>query len=144
MQDIKTMTRSLFDAYNNREFDKFTALSSDRLEWVDQATGVKFTGKNAIRMWCQAWVEAFPDARVEVINHFATNDQACTEYIGRGKHTGVLVMGNHRIPASNKTVEFKMCNVIRVADGKIAQGHAYFDLLGFMRQIGVEPAKLAA
>jgi len=78
------------------------------------------------------------------LNHFASNGQVCTEYVGRGRHTGVLAIGQKKIPASNKTVEFKLCNVIRMVDGKIVSGHVYFDLLALTRQVGIEPSVIAA
>jgi steroid delta-isomerase-like uncharacterized protein len=144
MQEIKSITRSLFEAFNNRDFQKLVDISSPSLEWIDQATGIKLTGSDALKKWSQSWLTAFPDGKVEVVNHFASNDQVCTEYIGRGRHTGVLTIGQKKIPASNKTVEFKMCNVVRMMDGKITSGHVYFDMLALSRQIGIEPSAIAA
>lgn len=144
MQDNKSITRSLFEAFNNRDFQKLVDISSPHLEWTDQATGIQLTGNEALKKWCQSWLNAFPDGKVEVLNHFASNGQVCTEYVGRGRHTGVLAIGQKKIPASNKTVEFKLCNVIRMVDGKIVSGHVYFDLLALTRQVGIEPSVIAA
>jgi len=40
MQDNKSITRSLFEAFNNRDFQKLVDISFPHLEWTDQATGI--------------------------------------------------------------------------------------------------------
>ena len=144
MQDTMTITRSMFDAFNKRDFNQIVSLTSDRFDWIDLPTGMKFTGKDGLNQWCHLWANAFSDAKVEIVNHFVSGEFVCTEYIGRGKHTGQLVLGSQKIPPSNRSVEFHLCNVTRVQDGKIIGGQVYYDLLTMMRQLGMEQAKLAA
>lgn len=144
MQDIKTITRSLFDAFNLREFDKLVALSSDKLDWLDIPTGKKFVGQEGLKQWSQMWSDAFSDSKVEVVNHFDSGELVCTEYVGRGKHTGPLNLGKQTIPPSGRTIDIRLCNVVRVQNGKIVSGHVYYDLLTLMRQLGVEQASRAA
>jgi len=144
MQDLINISREVFDAFNNRDFDRIVSLSSDKLEWIDLPTGKKLSGQQALKQWCQAWVGAFSNAKVEMISDFGSDELVCSEYIGRGQHTGQLVLGQQTLPPSNRMVQIQLCNVVRIQGGKIVSGHAYYDLLTMIRQLGVEPARIAA
>jgi steroid delta-isomerase-like uncharacterized protein len=141
---MKDITQTLFDAFNRRDFETLDSLSSDHLEWLDVPSGIKFLGKNGLKTWCQAWASAFSDSQVKIENHFISGEFTCTEYVGKGTHTGELKLGTIKVPATHKPVEFRMVNVVRIQDGKIVNGKVYFDLSTLLRQVGMIEKPMAA
>ncbi len=45
------------------------------------------------------------------------------------------------IPATGRKVEFRLCNVHRIKNGKFVSLHQYYDALGFMQQLGLIPSQ---
>ena len=45
------------------------------------------------------------------------------EFIGRGNHTGPLVGFQGTIPATQKELDMRFCELLRVVDGQITEAH---------------------
>jgi ketosteroid isomerase-like protein len=56
--------------------------------------------------------------------------------IGRGFHTGPLA-GPQAGAATQKKLELKVCELLRIKDGQIAESRVYFDAATMMRQLGL-------
>ncbi|HWQ12081.1 MAG TPA: ester cyclase [Roseiflexaceae bacterium] len=78
---------------------------------------------------------AFPDTHMTIEHMVAEGDMVALRWRATGTHTGEL-MG---IPPSGRRAEVTGTQIVRVADGKLAEGWGNFDALGMMIQIGAIP-----
>jgi steroid delta-isomerase-like uncharacterized protein len=136
-QDNAALVRSLYDAYNRRDFSKSLALVSQDTKWTNIPFGTTFTGPQGFREYLENWSTAMPDSKIEVVNVVVGEEWTAVECIGRGTHTGSFVGPQGSIPATQKKLELKFCEVLRLHDGLIKEGHVYFDAATLMRQLGV-------
>jgi predicted ester cyclase len=100
---------------------------------------VNFSGRKGYREFLDNWTTAMPDCKVEVVNVAGGDEWTAVEFIGRGTHTGPLVGPNGTIPATQKKLDLKFCELLRVKDGQIAEAHIYFDAATMLRQFGLLP-----
>jgi steroid delta-isomerase-like uncharacterized protein len=92
-------------------------------------------GRDNYRQGVSTLFTAFPDLHGTVEELIAEGDKVAVRVSWRGTHKGEL-MG---IPPSGKRVEFGFMSIVRIVDGKVAEGWVNFDALGMMQQIGAIP-----
>jgi steroid delta-isomerase-like uncharacterized protein len=143
-QDNATLTRMAYDLYNDHQsdsawLDKSLAAIAEDCEVFLVPLGMTLRGRDGYQQFLLGWAEAFPDSSVEITNLLATEDHAVIEFIGRGTHTGTLHGPAGDIPATGRKVEFRLCDVRRINNGKFVSLHQYYDALGFMQQLGLIP-----
>lgn len=96
----------------------------------------------AHRKCVEGFIGAFPDIRVRPVRSFGAGDWACAEYVLEGTYRGPLAgPGGQALPATNKKVRMRICNVVRFEGGTIAEEVGYFDFLGLLSQLGVFPGR---
>jgi len=93
-------------------------------------------GKDGVKFYTNAIRTAFPDLTVKLDPAFAEGDLEASHVVLSGTHKGDFL----GIPASGKSVEFSSVDIIRVADGKVAEHWGSSDTLSLMQQIGAVPA----
>lgn len=76
---------------------------------------------------------AFPDLRHTIEEQLAEGDKVVTRWTARGTHRGNL-MG--RGPTGAEIV-FSGINIYRIADGKLAESHVNWDVIGVAHQLGL-------
>jgi steroid delta-isomerase-like uncharacterized protein len=138
-QDHATLVRSLYDAYNRRDFDKALALVTTDAKWTNIPFGATFIGPKGYREYLENWATAMPDSKVEVINVVVGEEWTAVECVGRGTHTGTFKGPQGNIPATQKKLEMKFCEVLRLDNGQVKEGRVYFDAATLMHQLGVMP-----
>jgi steroid delta-isomerase-like uncharacterized protein len=82
-----------------------------------------------------AMAEAFPDLRMAEVDSVNEGDKVAFRWLLSGTHLGEF-MG---IVATGTRVEAMGMDIVRVADGEIAEHWGEFDVMGLLRQIGVIP-----
>jgi steroid delta-isomerase-like uncharacterized protein len=82
-----------------------------------------------------AMVEAFPDLRTAEADSVQEDDKVAFRWLLSGTHEGEF-MG---VAATGRRVEVMGMDIVRVADGEIAEHWGEFDAMGLLRQIGVIP-----
>ncbi len=137
-QDNATIVRAHYDAFNRREMEKDLSLVTDDVKWLNIPFNVNFSGHKGYREYLQNWTTAMPDCKVEVLHTVVGEEWIAVEFIGRGTHTGPLV-GPYgtTIPATQKKLDLKFCELLRIKDGQIAEARVYFDAATMMRQLGL-------
>lgn len=80
---------------------------------------------------------AFPDLHVTVEDTIVDGDKVVTHWRIQGTHAGPL-MG---IPATGKQATWTSIHINRVTEGQIAEDWHASDLLGALRQLGIDPIK---
>ena len=83
-----------------------------------------------------AFTGAFPDLRVTVVESVSDGDRAALRCRVTGTHTG----GQLGFPPTNRPVDFEGVTIVRVRDGRLAEGWNCFDFLTMYQQLGVVPA----
>ena len=132
-------TRNIAERYYR--FIEEAAVSS-ALELI--APGAEFTNPlgavpvpEGVRAMLQSYVTAFPDNRFEITNVIESGEQVVLEGDYVGTHNGPLPLPNGQsIPATGRVVRSPFVTIFRVREGRIVSHRSYWDLAGFLRQLG--------
>jgi steroid delta-isomerase-like uncharacterized protein len=134
--DNAAIARRYYDAFNARDLNGAVALADAELEWINLAFGTTFRGAEGFRQFLENYSTAFPDSRVEVRSVVAHGDRVAVEFTARGTHQGPLVGPAGEIPATGRTVQLQLCEVLQLRDGRIVRGRSYYDSATMLRQLG--------
>lgn len=138
--DLEAAARELNEAYNDRDWDAWIALTSPDVELVTVPTGQTFQGHAGAREFIDGWATAFPDSRIETGLVIANDAAVGMEWTGRGTHDGPLVTPAGTIPPTGQSVELAFTQFLEFEDGLIVRGRLYFDLASMLQQLGVVAA----
>lgn len=136
-QENAKLAHSLYEMYNNGDFDGMAAQAAADAEITGVPTGMTLKGPDGFRQYIQGWASAFPDSQIEVMNVIVGEEGAVVEFRGRGTHTGPLMAPTGEIPATGKSVDIPFCDVLQMKDGKITSLRSYFDIATMMGQLGL-------
>jgi len=145
-QNTVTLVQTLYDLMNNHQsdpdwLDKSLTFFAEDCEVIDIPSGMTSRGPDGYKQLILFFEEGFPDSGIEVTNLLATEDQAVVEFIGRGANTGPLHMPTGDVPPTGRAVEMRFCDVYRVRNGKIVSYRSYYDVFGFLQQLGLIPSE---
>ena len=128
------------EAYNSRNWDRYYELHAESIVRHDPSFPEPIKGRAAHREAVQGVLKAFPDMSAEDVRAFGQGDQLSVEFTMTGTHTGPLaVPDGQTIPATNKSFRLNILEVLKWEGGQIVEEHAYYDVLGFMAQLGLAP-----
>lgn len=94
-------------------------------------------GIEGVKAFFAEWRRGFPDGKVAVELVIAEGDLVACYQVWSGTHTGEFT----GIPPSGKPVNFKVVDIVRIADNRMVEHWAVSDNLALMQQIGVIPAQ---
>ena len=145
-QNTVTLVQTLYDLMNNHQsdpvwLDKSLTFFAEDCEIIDVPSGMTSRGPDGYKQLILFFEEGFPDSGIEITNLFATDDEVVVEFIGRGTNTGPLHMPTGDVPPTGRVVELRFCDVYRVKDGKIVSYRSYYDVFGFLQQLGLIPSQ---
>ncbi len=133
MNDAQALQLEMLEAVQARQFDRLRDLYHADYVYLS-ADGLEQKGAEAGVAVAQTYTRAFPDLTFEIRHHFAAGPNvAILELTARGSHQDEL----DGIPATGRTVEVLVCNVVEAQDGQIIREREYFDGLSIMRQLGI-------
>jgi len=144
MADNATLARSLYDAFNSRDFDLLSESVAPEGTITMIGSGQTFHGPDGARQYNTMWADAFPDGMVTVDRIIAQDDYVVVEFTGRGTHTGTLATPAGNLPATGRSVTLQLVDVLDFADGKVKSQRSYFDSGSLMAQLGItagQPAR---
>jgi steroid delta-isomerase-like uncharacterized protein len=133
------LARRIYQLFSDDKLDDALELVAEDVEAVLVPFGQTFHGREGFTGFMQGFKGAFPDIRISVTNQVATDDQVVSEFTARGTHTGPLQTPAGAIPATGRTVDLIVCEVMRVKNGRITSLHNYQDAASIMRQLGLVP-----
>jgi predicted ester cyclase len=140
-------TRELFDkvtaAFNAHDRNKMAELTADTCV-ASGPGGMQAKGKQEVLEFNNVWLDAFPDARVEVEKIYVDGDVATEEGIFTGTHTGIFRTPMGDVPPTQKKVRGEYLGVNEFRDGKLVRQRLMFDRQQLMEQLGLAPAPAAA
>ena len=135
--DNAALARRIYQLFSDDKLDDALELVTEDVEAVLVPFGQTFHGRDGFTGFMQGFKGAFPDIRISVTNQMATDDQVVSEFTARGTHTGPLQTPAGAIPPTGRTVDFIVCEVMRIKHGRIASLHNYQDAASIMRQLGL-------
>jgi steroid delta-isomerase-like uncharacterized protein len=143
MADKVSLARSLYEAFNERDFDKLAERTTPDATITIVGSGDTFEGPEGARQYNMMWAEAFPDGQITIDNVIATGDDVVVEFTGRGTHTGTLATPAGSIPATGRSVTLKLCDVLQLSGEKVSSQRTYFDGAALLSQLGVTAEQAA-
>jgi ketosteroid isomerase-like protein len=134
------LMQTLDDAWNAQDWDTFAGRHKDDVvvRWPGQppTRGRHDHRSEAIQMF-----KTFPDNHVgnrPYKTFFASGDWTCSIARFTGTMTGPMKGADGKeIPPSGKSFEVDFCTVARWDDGQIVEENLFYDLVSFMKQIGL-------
>jgi steroid delta-isomerase-like uncharacterized protein len=130
------VARESIEAFNAGDWDRFRSLHAEDVVEDELGTQRRIEGSDALVESNQGWKQAFPDASGLVTNAVESGDTATLEITWSGTHSGPLEMPDGELPATNKRVELRACQVFRVEGDRIAEDRNYFDMATMLQQLG--------
>lgn len=95
-------------------------------------------GPEEFRVFYDRIRAAFSDIRVTPQHGVSAEGYVCMRWSLKARHTG----DDLGLPATSKVVEATGMTIVRIVDGRFAEGWQNWDMLGLMQQItGAEPAR---
>ncbi len=135
-QDLIKTARSVVDAFNDNDWDRFGSLMTPNALYNEVGTQRRLQGVAEISQGLQSWKEAMPDVKGTVTNAFANTDRAVLEVTWEGTHTGPLAGPGGTIPASGKRQVTQSAWVFHLDGDRIKESRNYFDMLSLLQQLG--------
>ena len=134
MDHADTM-RGLYAALNAGDLDGFGATLADDFVEHEETPGLAPT-KAGVLEFFRIERAAFPDMRLDPEDVLVDGDKVVARTRLTGTHTGEL-MG---MPATGKSVDVQLIDIIRFGDDGLAREHwGVFDAMAMMQQLGAVP-----
>ena len=134
MDHAATMMR-MYELISAGDIEGFGDLVSDDFIEHDETPGLEPT-KEGVKQLFHMYRAAFPDLRMEAQDVLVSGDKVVARVRGTGTHEGEF-MG---MPATGKTVDVELIDIIRFDDDGLAREHwGVFDALKMMQQLGAIP-----
>ena len=132
MDHTATMRR-IYEMINAGDIDGFGACMADDFVEHEETPGLAPT-KQGVQDFFRMYLAAFPDLRFHVEDVIAGADRVVVRARATGTHTGDF-MG---IPATGRSVDVPLIDIIRFGDDGLAHEHwGVFDAMTMMQQLGV-------
>jgi len=138
-RDYRAIADALLGDLNRHDLKAYVRhYSADATHWDPTEPGL--TRAENFEESLGAYLRAFPDLHCELTNVIGDDEYFAYEWVGRGTHTGPLASPQGEIPPTGRRIEVRACSVIRLnAQGLIAEEREYWDMAGFMQQLGLMP-----
>jgi steroid delta-isomerase-like uncharacterized protein len=117
--------------------ERVVALFTNDCVYEDVTMGVVNRGKSELTTFAEGIFDAFPDFAIELASHFAAGACAGMEWTMSGTHRGDLP----GLPATGKRFTLRGATILELQEDKIKRCSDYWDMTGFLRQIGAMPAQ---
>ncbi|MFQ6060383.1 MAG: ester cyclase [Thermoplasmata archaeon] len=126
------------EAFNAGDLDRCLGYFSESTVRYAPGLSEPIRGRDALREAIESFLAPFPDMRAEKVSLFAQGDLVCLQAVAAGIHKNPFKGPRGEIPPTNSPVRIPICHVFKVENGEITEDHQYFDVLGFLAQLGVE------
>jgi steroid delta-isomerase-like uncharacterized protein len=138
MADARQVGADFVAAFNDHDESRIRELNAENA--VFEAPGdVHVEGREATTQYAMAWLNAFPDARLNVKNEFASGDWVVQEFTFEGTHDGTLSGPAGEIPATHRRLNGRGVQIFRVEGDAVVDTRLYFDQVQVLTQLGLMP-----
>ena len=131
--------RKFADALKQRDANAVAALHAPDAELHLPLTPEVAKGRDAIRKFNEPLMKALEDIDIRTLNIATKGDVVAAEFVLTARHTGALEMPTGTLPPTNRQVTLPAAVFLRInREGLIAEVRGYFDMAGFLQQLGVK------
>jgi steroid delta-isomerase-like uncharacterized protein len=135
---LQNVAKQWIDSFNKKDLERLMALYAGNCRNAQPHLPQPLKGRAATEKGFGAFFQAFPDGKMKVSKLVVKGDMAAMEWSFTGTHGGPMAGPGGTIPATNKKVVVKGAEFTRHnAKGQIVEERGYFDVAGFMAQLGV-------
>ena len=139
MDHSATMRRT-YDLINVGDLDAFGELLAEGFIQHEELPGLAPTKEGVLELF-RGYKAAFPDLRMDAEDVLASGDKAVARVKATGTQTGEF-MG---MPASGKSVDIQLIDIMRFDDaGLVCEHWGVMDMLSMLQQLGAAPEGLPA
>lgn len=126
-------------AFNDHDIETFARTLDEAV--IQAAPGDMIArGRLAVAEFFGSWIEAFPDAHVEVTAVHEAGDVIVEEGIFTGTQNGVFHTPAGDVPPTGRKVHGEYVQVITFRNGRCIAANLMFDRLQLLEQLGLIPA----
>ena len=143
MADAQQVGADFVAAFNDHDESRIRELNAEN-SVVEAPGDVHVEGREATTQYAMAWLNAFPDARLNVKNEFASGDWVVQEFTFEGTHEDTLSGPGGDIPATHRHLKGRGVQIFRVEGDVVTDTHLYFDQVQIMTQLGLMPEPATA
>jgi hypothetical protein len=139
MPTPRELTDAITTAYNAHQLPQVAKFFRPDIVLISPDAG-ELKGREQVTEYHRAFLQAFPDAAIEVVAKHDSGETTIDEYIFHGTHTGSLSLpSGETIPATGKRISVRGVDIVSYASGAVATHHAYFDQVEFLTALGLAP-----
>lgn len=132
MEDHAVTMRRLYDLISAGEIDEFGEFLADDFVEHEETPGLEPT-REGVKQLFHTYRAAFPDLRMEPQDILVSGDKVVARVRATGTHQGEFI----GMPASGKSVDVQLIDIIRFGDDGLAHEHwGVLDALALMQQLG--------
>jgi steroid delta-isomerase-like uncharacterized protein len=131
-EQMRRLVNELYAAWSLHQPERIDAIFTDDAMYEDVAGGQAVRGTEAIKQILRAAYGWAPDFRVTMKSLALGDGSAATEWVSEGIQTGPV--GD--LPASGNSFLLRGASILTFRDGRIAKVTDYYDMAGFLRQLG--------
>jgi len=137
MSQARDTVQRFYDGFGAGDLDSAMAVYADDCISVTPA-GALANAEH--RAFGQAFMDALPDAHMEIIRIVESGDELVVHGRFKGTHQGDLHSPQGTIPASGNTIDVPFMDYFRVEDGRIVDHHVIWDQMVMLEQLGAHAA----
>ena len=127
------------NAWNAHDLARVAGFTQPDIVLVSPDTG-EVKGRDQATERDRTFIEAFPDAKMDIVASYESGDTAIVEWVFRGTNTGPLPLpGGDTLAATGKQVTVRGADVATVNAGAVSRLHSYYDQVELMTQLGLLP-----
>jgi steroid delta-isomerase-like uncharacterized protein len=139
-QTLVDLAKAQVIAYNDKNWGAATEALAPNVVYDEVGTNRKISGAGKVIETWKGWATALPDSRATFESVHVAGNTIVLELTWRGTHRGPLQTPTGQIPATNKSIDIRACQVVEVKDGKVQVVRHYFDMATMFVQLGVTAA----
>ena len=121
--------------WSSRDVGKVGSIFTDDCVYEDVTMGIVNRGKIELETFARGIFEAWPDFTIQLTSRFAAGSWAGAEWTMSATHKGDLP----GLPATGKRFSIRGATVFELQGEKIKRVSDYWDMVTFLKQIGVMP-----
>lgn len=122
----------LTEVWSTHDVTSVDTLFTDDGELGDVARGTVSTGREAVKEALAAIFTAFPDCVLELQAAVVSVTHAASEWVLRGTHAGAWA----GVAPSGRPFSLRGASITELRNGQISRHTNYYDLQGFLGQLG--------
>ena len=136
MADLKAMANDVYATISKHDLEGFLDyISADVIEHEPPPVENPLPGRDGVRQWFDILFESFPDISMSPQDLIEEDDKIACRVRVTGTHRGEF-MG---IPATGKSIDLELIDIVRIKDDKVVEHWGVIDNATMMQQLGVMP-----